>query len=497
MVKMDIKEILTKNYFLLLAVVTLPAVIYSYLKVVFNDDTHIFFGVARLADTMGSFPSNVDMGWSTHPVGLRSVYYLLYKLTEPLYGNEFALQITSKALVGVVVILVAYYFAKQVKQKLPVLNVYAVFLITALSFFTLHIMFLMEAEFFACILTVLAIALLLSDSRKANILAGGVMVAVILMKIVTVVYIPVIIAAWILITGYYKSEKLFNCFFGFEVASAAFVVACLLWFKNVVPDTLMMLSLHDPSGHGMATRMYMMVIQSLGVSWFIPILLAGVVTGVIVFYDLIKYSNRFHQCLFIIMWISPLSLVFIQSEFFLYHYMGLIIPSVVSILIFMTVNYPKHQELLFTLITVFTILIFGITCSIWQDSHEHIWDKHISDAKIIENQFNISKQPSVLYLDTGITAYYLGAPSACRYTYPLIIRRGYGLNLNNTSAYVSAKGCIMNYTGDYLVSLNGDVSDPEINAKIATEYKKVYNGTRWGTTASTGDIYRRIFTTNY
>lgn len=489
--KIDIKDTFVKYYLLVITLITLPTVIYSYLMVVFNDDTHIFLGVARLADAMGSFPANVDMAWSTHPIGLRMVYYILYKLTGFEYGNEFALQVLTKGIVAIIILCTSYYFAQQVKQKLPILNVYTVFLITTLSFFTLHIMFLLESEFFAAIFSILAIALLLSDSRKANIAAGSLLVLIILMKVVTVVFIPVILAAWILITGYYKSEKLFNCLFGFELASIAFVAACLLWFKNFIPDFFLMLALHDPTGYGLQTRIYMMVIQSLAVGWFMPILMAGAITGVVVFYDLMKYNTRFQQLSFIIMWISPLTLVFIQSEFFMYHYVGLIIPSVVSIILFMTINYPKYQELIFILIIALILLIFGITSSVWQDTHEHIWDNQISNTTIIKEKYNISAQPSILYLDTGITAYWLGAPSACRYTYPLVIRRGYSLGLSESIYYKTAKECIMNYTGDYVVALNGDASDPEINAKLSNEYIKVYAGTRWGVSASTGDIYKR------
>jgi hypothetical protein len=49
----------------------------------------------------------------------------------------------------------------------------------------------------------------------------------------------------------------------------------------------------------------------------------------------------------------------------------------------------------------------------------------------------------------------------------------------------------MNYTGEYAVALNDNVSDPEINEKLMNEYTKVHNGIRWGATASTGDIYKR------
>ena len=58
---MKLNTISADLYFIILSLVTLPAVIYSYLKVVFNDDIHIYFGVARAASFIGSFPGNIDL----------------------------------------------------------------------------------------------------------------------------------------------------------------------------------------------------------------------------------------------------------------------------------------------------------------------------------------------------------------------------------------------------------------------------------------------------
>jgi hypothetical protein len=49
----------------------------------------------------------------------------------------------------------------------------------------------------------------------------------------------------------------------------------------------------------------------------------------------------------------------------------------------------------------------------------------------------------------------------------------------------------MEYKGEYLISNGGQVIDPQINEKIASEYTKVYSGVKWGNTYSTGDIYQR------
>lgn len=489
---MKLTDIQANIYFICLSLITLPAVIYSYLKVVYNDDIHIYFGVARAASYFGSFPGNIDLAWETRPIGNRLVYYILYKICEPLYGNEYLFQIGTKAIIVVAVLLVSAYFAIHLHKHLKELNVYALFLLTSASLLAIHIMFIGETEYLTVILSIFVIALLLSDNKYAHGLAGGLLVLIVLMKLVTVFFIPILIAAWLLIEGgWYRPTKMRRVLFGLEIALLALVMAWALWFKNFVPDILLTLGLHDPSGIELTTRLYQMLIQSMAVLWFMPILIVGMIAGVLVFIDFIQHNTRFQQLLFIIMWTCPIISLFVQSEFFLYHYSALLIPCIISIILFVNKNYVKHQVIAFTMIILFTFIIFGATCSIWTDTHEHIWDNQISNTTIIKEKFNIGTEP-VLYLDTGTTAYFLGAPSACRYTYPLVIRRGNALGLSNSTAYINAKKCIMNYNGEYLVALDGSIGDADIDNKIKTEYKKVYQGSAWSYKDTTGDIYQRV-----
>jgi hypothetical protein len=354
-------------------------------------------------------------------------------------------------------------------------------------------MYIGETEWLTVIIAVFTIALLLSDNKYAHGLAGSLLILIVLMKLVTVIFIPLLIIAWLLIEGgWYRPTKIRRLVFGLETALLAFVVAWALWFKNFIPDLILTLGLHDPSGIEITTRLYQLLIQSMAVLWFMPILVAGLISGIFVFIDFIHRNARFQQLLFIIMWLCPVISVLIQSEFFLYHYSALLIPSLISIILFISKSYAKYQVIAFTIIILFTLAIFGATCSIWTDTHEHIWDNQISNASIIKEKFNIGTEP-VLYLDTGTTAYFLGAPSACRYTYPLVIRRGTNLGLTNTTAYINAKECIMKYNGDYIISLDGTVGDPDIDRKIAILYQKVYSGSAWSNKDRTGDIYKKKY----
>jgi hypothetical protein len=351
----------------------------------------------------------------------------------------------------------------------------------------------METEFIATIAALLAIALLLSDSKYAHFAAGFILVWIFLLKLVTIVFIPLVIVAWILLEKKIKAWTFMKCLFGMEVAAALFLIACFIWFKNFFSDFWLTLILHDQSSSGVGFRTYEMLIQSLAVPWFMPVMFIGLLAGVLVFIDYIHQKNKLLIAAFIIMWISPLLSTYIQSEFFLYHYTGLIIPAILSIIIFLSTNYQKYTSIIFTIILVITLGIFFMSCSIWMDTHAHIGDNQISSASIIKEKFNISENTPILYLDTGTTAYFLGAPSACRYTYPLLVNRGWDIStVNSSKEYTNAKSCIMNYTGQYVVALDWSLSgDPDVSAKIHSEYAKVYNGSQWSYKDETGDIYQR------
>ena len=488
---MDIKELFTKYYFRILAIITLPIVLYSYLKIIFFNDIYTFFGSAILADGFGGFPANIDIAWETRPIGNRLIFYTLYKVCSGWYGNDIAFRIATKLAVAVLILIVSWYFAVQLHKYLTTVNKSAIFLITVLSLLTLHLILLLETEFFAATLAFLAIALLLSNNKYANIISGIVMVFIILLKIITIIFIPMIIIAWLLISQEFNKSKLYLGIIGIIGATAAFAVMCVVWFKHFIPDTLLMILLHNRASEPILTRVFQLLTYSIGMWWFIPVLIIGVTSGVIIFYDLFKSNNIKYASLFILMWLCTPIAVIIQAEWTtVYHYTGLVIPSVISILLFLYTHYRTKQEFIFTGIIIIIMCTFIMTCSVWTNTNEHYWDYKLTDAILMETQFKLSDQPSMLYLDVGISSYFIGVPDACRETYPLIIVRGYTSGLENEPSYQSAKSCLLKYKGDYFI-YDGSIKDPEIATKINNEYIKVYNGSYNGINYPASNLYQR------
>jgi len=459
---------------------TLPVVIYSYLMLVFSDDIHVYFGVAKIAGYFGSFPANIDAAWESKPVLNRLIFFGLYKIFEPIKDNELLFQIGTKAAVAIVILLACAYMAREVRRKNGNLNTYAVFLIAAVSILTVHIMCIMECEFFAIIGSFLAIGLILSESKYANAFAGIVMVGIFLLKGLTIIMIPMIIIACLLIDrdGTYKKLKYTSV--GFVAATGLFLLSCIIWFHNFIPDSLMLFSLAKPANLSIIERSILMLRQTPSILWNIPVLCAGGITTLFLLSDYRRTKDRLRAALLISVWIISLFIAYAQAEFWIYHYTPLILPAVVSIILFLSSHYKSTDYIAVMAIIGLTLAIWFVGTSIFTDTHANQW-AGLEKDKLFVQAINIGKEPSVLYLDSGNSPYYVEAPSACRYIAPVIIRRNMGdRDLTNQPAYTQEADCIMSYEGKYIV-LDEDwfgLHEP-MNSKIANEYRLIYRGYFW------------------
>jgi len=111
------------------------------------------------------------------------------------------------------------------------------------------------------------------------------------------------------------------------------------------------------------------------------------------------------------------------------------------------------------------------------------------NAKAIEAKFNLSKEDSILYLDTGSGPYYFGVNSSCRYVAPLILQRNNPGRtvVSNLTEYWDAYNCTMGYNGRYILAdgpLGKDdgwfgtdsVEKKNLVSKILRNYDEVYSG---------------------
>ena len=111
----------------------------------------------------------------------------------------------------------------------------------------------------------------------------------------------------------------------------------------------------------------------------------------------------------------------------------------------------------------------------------------INDSAIINNQYHLDQQQSVLYLDFGDAPFFFRANSSCRYVAPLALARNRpGWNLSGLSQYQEEYSCIKNYQGQFIVMepddpigdwLGENVTTMQpIIKMIRTNYTQVYGG---------------------
>jgi len=470
----------------LLPLLAIPPVLYSFIVSVLNEDIHVFLGVARIADFFGSFPLGVDISWDSKPIGNRLIFYLLEKVVQPVIGNEFLVQVETKAIAAAIGLIICAYFAIQVSRKLKSVNVYWIFVLTSLAVLTLHTVNILQAEFTALLMALFAMGLLLSNKKYAHYLAGAVMLGIILVKLITVVFIPLIIITWFLTERYLVVGKLKRLLYGFLVASGFFVVSCVLWFHNFVGDTLLLLSLGHPTGMGIISQIILLVLKSPGVIWYIPVLFPGLIATVLLVRDDFRVGNRARAVILLVSWVFALAIAFIQVEFWIYQYLPLVIPALTAMLLLME-SRGKDAGGLFLAFVGIMFIVWFVACSVWVVPHQGQWSGFENDkSEILTNYPSITGQ-EVLYLDAGDAPYYFGAPSACRYIFPVVIQRATNFNpgLAKTDAYRDEMSCINSYSGEFIIINSGWFGTHEpVNSKINDEYVLEYQGSQW-------ELYKR------
>lgn len=479
-----------KHHYLPHAILSLLAFI-SYLILPLTDDVRVFFGVAKITDFFGIFPANVDLAWELKPLGNRMLFYLINKAFSWVH-NEILFEYTVKASLAIVVGLVCYYFARQIKIHFGKSVGYAAFFISIVSLFALDSFCIMEPEWFAVILSFLTLGVLLSMDRYdddsivfegKSLIAALLMVAIISLKGITIFLIPAIFCAWFLIDdrdGLH--DKVIMVLVGFvTLAIGAWALSTVL-FPNAIPDVILsgQIAFSVRSVGYLDSMMYTMfnLIKSI---YFIPAILAGGIATIWVALEYIPRAEdvrKFQPLALVLLWITPLILVFIQQEFFSYHYTVLIFPAVISMIGFINnlAGDGGLEELVsFGLIlTIFVVFIpYPSIWGMYYQQQTNYWANLQGTADKINAEFHVNDQPVVLYMDAGNAPYYYGVPSACRYIQPLPVWR----NVHDTNAYRETRDCILNYKGNYIISTPGWVEhDETIRQPVMKNYSVVFYG---------------------
>lgn len=472
----------------------------SFSQMEFTGDAKMFIGSASQA-TFSSlpFPSNVDYAWELKPVGNRLVMFAFYTIGEMSPYHESLI----KFFAAVLVILVSIIFVHRVSSKCPdffkeewqkdVATYIVVFALVSLNNFCLF-----QAEWFAVIGSLILLSMLLSHSKWEHILAGLVAIGIISLKGATIFLIPAVIAAYILLDKNYEKEffcKMEQFAIGVGVGIGVSIYLCYTVFKNAIPDMLLAIQIawharptHVAIPDSPAYLLNNMIPGALNVPMLVPgIIVLVVLFEIILLPSIIKNGWHLKKTIasLIIMWMVPLLAIALQGEFFAYHYVILLFPSIITIILSMGVLSLERQLPLLIISLIIGGIIWAGWCSEFSKSYSEqdaFWKSLKTENIRIDAKFNISSEKEVLFLDSGDAPYYFRAKSACRYSSPSVIER----NITTIPVFQEQVDCISNYRGKYVITEWSWLNNQMIRNKIETNYTLVDVNPVWG-------IYERSY----
>lgn len=464
----------------LLFLIPIPIIALCNIIIPFTNDARIFQGVARLVDYNGIFPYSLDAAWEIKPLGNRLINYILYKLVSPFLdfnSPEYAMAVKTVAVLFA--ILCCYFFARSFKDRqIPIFSITAIAVLTPMNFI------IMQAEWYSVLFSLVCIGLLLREKMSAYAAAGIVLFFIFLLKGITgLLVVPIFCFIFIWYDNYYRFfERAFAAFIGFVSAGFLFLFSCLTFFPHAIPDMMMAAQLARVGQYSVVIYINSMTEKLSTISAYIPALFFTFIVG---FYLLatVKLPRTKYAALWL-MWLSTFAIVFIQGEFFIYHYAVLIIPGILSIILQLRCGPPEQHRTVYAVAIGGMLLLWAIFNSpvgLITAAEVQYYQPEFEHAIEANALFDIPSQPSVLYLDPGSAPYFFSPNSSCRYSTPLPVQRHRPeWNVSFLPAYAQEYSCIMNYSGKYIIGLDWwfgkDLPErAEIYEKMNRDYVHVYN----------------------
>ena len=450
-----------------------PLLLISWLLEPFTNDVRIYLGAAKVTLLTPGFPMTLDSVWESRFVGHRFLYYCLEGLT-PFEG--LAAQVWLKLLAAIVMLAVLYYFSKRVSTKWSVPFDY-VFIISFLGMFAVNNFMIFAAEAHSVIIGMLMVAMLLDDRPLINGLAGLLVLPLVILKGLPVLLVPIAVLVVVMLCPDTYKNRLMAAACSIPIVIAAWV-AMALYFPHFITDIFLntkmahigMLSYWDVGTY--------FVKYGLGVIGFLPL----IVVGLFVTFLLLSVVRREHLRdvgLLLLMWVVAAMYALVIQEFFYYHFYLGVIPAILTCLYFLKL-YEHHRAAMVILVVAILIIYCGVVSS-WSvglagKGYVNIQEREDTADLILAEYPDLLDQPSTLYLDDGLAAYYFPTQSACRYVGALPYQRHTAIwNMSDKQEYWDMRNCAMAYTGKYILVDESFIPTTipvrsELRYKLDTEY---------------------------
>jgi len=464
---MDMQKQEEHNFFeyLISLLILIPVSLVFILKE-FSNDVRTYQGVARLTDYFGAFPSNVDLAYESKPIANRLLNYILYKVSSlfTTFGSpEYEMLI--KFIAVICVIIICYYFSTKIKTKY-------IFLLSSLAFLTPLNFTTLVPDWWSPLFALLALSLFLTDNQRNHYLAGIIITIICLLKGPTIILVIPIACSLYLLN---KKDWIQSLSRG-AIGSFLFLLIILLCgvFKNIIPDMLILGSYGHLGSYNISEIILGFTKILIPTFLFIPIIIVGFISALIIYFNFIKTKQFKKLLIFVMMWISVIFYICIQNMFFPYHYMSLVLPSLLSIIILSDKSIIK--KFITVIIIIFTILsLLGTIMNVEEGTGNSLIAKNA-----MSNLIDLSNQDTILYLESGSAPYYFERNTSCRFIQSLPFQMNTEFwDITNTPQYQENYKCIMNYQNKYIIIdeiwFKQNTSDSKnVMNKIHTNYTLVW-----------------------
>lgn len=474
-----------------LLAVALAAITANYLVAPLGQDLRINLAFAHQAAISGSFPGNVVDAWTIRGLGYQFVVYALYTVGRAIagYENKAVFETAVRVLMAgnVLSVVAASLWVAEERLTRAGLDIHATGFLVAASFLTLSHWVAFQAEDLASLLVVLGVALGISRKRGSNAAAGLAFAFVFTLKGITGLLIPVGILLVAVFDGGLSRRARATA--AWSAAWTVGLTAGMLLFapsgvSDLVEATAFQSTFETPLGYRLLRTGYYFFLHLE----HLPILLPGAGIGLLFLRRNAREREYVNAVVLLSLALLPLSIVFVQAQWFGYHY-AVLVPTAIALFLWMGEGRPVSPAAETTGAFVATFLLLSVAfvspVSPFDRSSPARWEAVSGNETAvyaeIEERLDITAEDTVLYLADGTPNYYLDAGSHLRYFYPLPLQRvPTAPGLRDTEVFRRTLDAALAYEGPYVVLLEEWFpleAFPELEEKLDDEYCIAYEST--------------------
>ena len=373
-----------------------------------TNDVRIFYGVEQLGIKYLQFPQSVYGGfWEIKPVGNHICEFLIASFTNIFvpFSNHSVQEPIIKCIAVGIAILACYIFSRNI------LKVKYSFLLCFTGMFCALNLNILQAEFLAIVFAMVSCALLVEKNKLWHYVAGALLIWVLLVKGTTG---ALIISAVCIVLIFNKRRVAWvRGAIGFILMGLTFLAADIFVWQQMIPDILMAPILSHVGEYDWVGQVGVTgIATAISMSIYIPIVGLGIIYGSVWLKNHIRDPRAKW---FVISFLAPLCMVFYQSESFAYQYYVFLLPAIVGLILYeidTPIQKPGKKLKRENIIATSIVILFAMWCILY--SPQPIWgleqnygvqelkmnnyfDKNANDMEV---KFNLSKENTILYLDT-------------------------------------------------------------------------------------------------